>query len=98
MSASCWQALGSPALVPSPTMLQAFYGHSFQLKGIIVGFPIELGGKTVTVDVEVVDSPLDYNLQIIAATFHALACIIGWVGLIAIACRGKAAEVDRYHL
>jgi ribosomal protein L44E len=40
MSASCWQALGSPALVPSPTMLQAFYGHSFQSKGIIVGFPI----------------------------------------------------------
>jgi len=30
--------------------------------GIIQSFPIELGGKIVNVDVEVVDSLLDYNL------------------------------------
>ena len=29
--------------------------------GIIFAFPIELGGKTIFVEVEVVDAPIDYN-------------------------------------
>ena len=43
-------------------MLKAFDGHVFKLHRIVPSFPIMLGGKTVTVEVEVVDAPIDYNL------------------------------------
>ena len=42
-------------------MLKAFDGHVFKPHGIVRTFPIMLGGKVVTVEVEVVDAPIDYN-------------------------------------
>ena len=57
MSYSCWQALGSPTLVASQTILKAFDGHLFTPHGILTAFPIKLGGKTITVEVEVVNAP-----------------------------------------
>ena len=62
MSFTCWQDLGSPTLAASQTVLKSFDGHLFSPHGILVAFPIELGGKIVTVEVEVVNVPLDYNL------------------------------------
>ena len=61
MSYSCRQALGSPTLAASQTILKEFDGHLFSPHGILVAFLIELGDKTVTVEVEVVNAPLDYN-------------------------------------
>jgi hypothetical protein len=46
MSLSCWRAIGSPELAPSPTFLMTFDGHSFRPHGIIPSFPIQLEGKT----------------------------------------------------
>jgi hypothetical protein len=43
-------------------MLTAFEGHSFRPHGILPAFPVQLGGKTVEVEVGVIDAPLDYNL------------------------------------
>jgi hypothetical protein len=43
-------------------MLTYFDGCSFFPHGILPTFLIQLGGKTVEVDVGVVDAPLDYNL------------------------------------
>ena len=43
-------------------MKKSFDGHSFSPHKLIVSFPIEWGGKTVTIDVEVVDAPIDYNI------------------------------------
>lgn len=62
MSIDCLRGLGSPTFIPSLTMLKAFDGHTFQPHGIIPTFSVKLGGKTVEVEVEVVDAPLDYNL------------------------------------
>ena len=62
MSYPCWQSLGSRTLFASQTVLKAFDGHLFTAHGILATFLIELGGKKVTVEVEVVNSPLDYNL------------------------------------
>ena len=62
MSLTYWKAIGSLTLSQSPTMLTAFDGHYFRLHGILPAFPVQLGGKTVEVDVKVVDAPLDYNL------------------------------------
>ena len=62
MSLSCWKGLGSPELSQSATMLTAFDGRSFQLHGIIPSLKVQLGGKTIVIEVEVVDAPLDYNI------------------------------------
>jgi hypothetical protein len=62
ISLSCWKAVGQPVLSPSPTLLTTFNGRSFRKHGIIPSFPVQLGGKTVCVEVEVVNIPLDYNL------------------------------------
>jgi hypothetical protein len=43
-------------------MLTTFDGHSFCPHSILPAFPVQLGGKIVEVEVEVVDAPLDYNL------------------------------------
>jgi hypothetical protein len=62
MSLICWKSLSSLPLSQSPTMLTTFDGHSFYPHGILPAFLVQLGGKTIEVDVEVVDAHLDYNL------------------------------------
>ena len=36
--------------------------YSFRLHEILPSLKVQLGGKTITIEVEVVDAPLDYNL------------------------------------
>ena len=62
MSVACWKAIGSPALSQSPTTLEAFDGRESRPYGILPRLPISLEGKTVEVEVEVVDANLTYNL------------------------------------
>ena len=61
MSLSCWKGLGSPKLSQFATMLKAFDGRSFQPHRILPSLEVQLGGKTIMIEVEVVDAPLDYN-------------------------------------
>ena len=63
LSLTCWKSLASPKLVTSPTTLKAFDGRGFQPHGLISALAVELvGGGTISIQVEVVDAPLDYNL------------------------------------
>jgi hypothetical protein len=75
----CWKGFGSPILSQFPTMLTAFDDHSFYPHDIIPAFPIQLGGKTVEVDVEVVDAPLDCNLLLGCNWTYAMIAIISSV-------------------
>ena len=43
-------------------MLIAFDARYFRLHGILPSLKVRLGGKTIAIEVEVVDAPLDYNL------------------------------------
>ena len=61
MAITCCKVMGSPELVPSNTLLTSFDGRFFCLHGILPSFDIELVGKMVSIEVEVVDAPLDYN-------------------------------------
>jgi hypothetical protein len=54
MSLACWKGLKSPTLNKSPTMLR-FDGRGFHPHGLLQSLVVQLGGKTVTVDVEVVN-------------------------------------------
>jgi hypothetical protein len=76
MSLACWKAIGQPELSPSPTLLTTFDGHSFRPHGIIPSFPIQLGGKTMCVEVEVVDSPIDYNLLLGRSWTYAMKVVV----------------------
>jgi hypothetical protein len=79
MSLICWKAIGSPTLSQSLTMLTAIDGHSFHPHSILPTFPVQLGGKTVKVDVEVVDAPLDYNLLLGHNWTYAMTAFILYV-------------------
>jgi hypothetical protein len=79
MSLACWKAIGQPALSPSPTLLTAFDDHSFRPHGIAPSFPVQLGGKTMCVKVEVVDAPLDYNLLLGWSWTYAMQAVVATV-------------------
>ena len=75
LSLTCWRALGSPELVTSPTTLKAFDGWGFQPHGLISALAVELGEKTISIQVEVVDAPLDYNLLLGRNWFYAMTVV-----------------------
>ena len=58
MSLSCWRAISSPDINQSLTTLKSFDGHGFKPYGILNSFPMELGGRTISIDIEFVDAPL----------------------------------------
>ena len=53
---ACWIAIKSPKVVPSPTLLAAFDGHSHRPHGIILAFIICVGGNVVNIKVEIIDA------------------------------------------
>ena len=56
-------------------MLKSFGGHVFKPHGIVPSFPVTLGGKTVNVEVEVVDAPIDYNLLLGQSWTYAMEVV-----------------------
>jgi len=72
MSVACWKAIGSPNLSQSPTTLEAFDGRESHPYGILQHLPITLEGKTVEVEVEVVDANLTYNLLLGCSWTYAM--------------------------
>ena len=59
MSYAFWKAIGSPALSSSPNALEAFDGRESKPLGVLESLAITLQGKTVNVEVEVVDAKLN---------------------------------------
>jgi hypothetical protein len=62
VSVTCWKVIGSPALIESDNTLKAFNGMGFKPYDVLPSLFITLEGKSVNVEVEVFDAPLDYNL------------------------------------
>jgi len=76
MSMICWKTLGSPPLSRSSTMLKAFDGRTYTPYGILGNLQVELGGKTVEIDVEVIDENLDYNILLGRPCIYAMAAVV----------------------
>ena len=96
MSLSCWQVLSSPTLISSPTTLKAFDGHIFKPHEILTALPDEFGGKTVTIDVEVIDDPLDYNLLLGGTWFYAMKAVASIVfRLLSFPYQGKIITINQ---
>jgi hypothetical protein len=75
MSAHVWKWLGSTELVPSTITLRAYDGRPSQPEGLDKNVSIELAGKTVLIDVEVVDALLDYNILLERSDLYAMKAV-----------------------
>jgi len=96
MSIQCWRSLGSPPLNQSPTILKAFDGRGFRPFGILQELPIEVEGKSVSLDVEVVDAPLDYNLLLGRSWSYAMTAVVSSVfRVIKFPLNGKIVTIDQ---
>lgn len=56
-------------------MLKAFDGHIFKTHGILTAFTANLGGKTISIEVEVIDVTLEYNLILGCTWFYAMRVV-----------------------
>ena len=56
-----WKDFGSPNLMPTSNHLLAFNRRTSEPLGILPQIPITLGGKTIFIDVMVVQGPLDFS-------------------------------------
>lgn len=75
ISISYWRAIIYPSLLTSPTMLKEFYVHIFQPHRILTTFPIELQVKTISIEVKVVDAPLEYNFLLGCSWFYVMKVV-----------------------
>ena len=96
MSLSCWKALGCPELVPLNTLLTAFNRRSFRPHGILPAFEIKLAGKAVSIEVEVIDAPLDYNFLLGRSWTYSMSAIASAVlRVVVFPHEGKLVIVDQ---
>jgi hypothetical protein len=79
ISLTYWKSIDSPTLSQFMTMLTIFDGHSFRAHKSIPTFPVQLGGKTMEVDVKVVDASLDYNLLLGNNWTYSMTVVVSFV-------------------
>jgi hypothetical protein len=75
MSKTVWQKLGSPKLIPSTITLRAYDGRPSSPKGLFQNVPVELMGKTILIDIEVIDASLDYNILLGRSYMYAMKAV-----------------------
>jgi hypothetical protein len=75
MSKTVWQKLGSPDLLPTAITLRAYDGRPSSPEGLFQNVPVELGGKTILIDIEVMDAQLDYNILLGRTYMYAMKAV-----------------------
>jgi hypothetical protein len=76
LSSLAWKALGYPQLVSITQTLFYFNRRTNHPLGILPQFPVTLGGKTVFIDVMVVQDPLDFDLLLGRDYVYAMKAIV----------------------
>jgi hypothetical protein len=96
MSITCWKSIGSPPLTESHNTLKAFNGSGFKPYGVLPSLPITLEGKTVNVEVEVFDAPLDYNLLLGRSWIDSMRAVVSTLfHVVRFPHQGKVITVDQ---
>jgi hypothetical protein len=96
LSSTAWQALGCPPLALVTQNLLAFNRRTNQPLGTLPHFPITLGGKTVFIDVMVVQDPLDFSLLLRRDYVYAMKAIVSTLfRLISFPHDGRVVTVDQ---
>jgi hypothetical protein len=75
MSKAVWQKLGSPDLLPFAITLRAYDGRPSSPEGLFQNVPVELEGKTILIDIEVIDAQLDYNILFGRTYMYAMKAV-----------------------
>jgi hypothetical protein len=76
LSSFAWKALGCPHLAPVTQNLLAFNRRTSQPLGTLPQFSVTLGGKTIFIDVMVVQDPLDFALLLGRDYVYAMKAIV----------------------
>ena len=76
LSSTTWQAIGSLLLVPATNQILDFNRIPTTPLGILPQFPINLEGKTVFIDVMVVQGPLDFNILLGRDYVYAMKVVV----------------------
>jgi hypothetical protein len=76
LSSSAWKDLGSPNLVSFLHELLDFYKRPSEYLRILAQLPILLGGKTILVDVIMVQGPLDLNMLLGRDYVYAMNVVV----------------------
>jgi hypothetical protein len=76
MSVTCWKSIGSPTLTESHNTLKAFNGTCFKPYGVLTSLSITLEGKSVNVEVEVFNAPLDYNILLGRSRIDSMCAVV----------------------
>ena len=79
ISSNVWKRLGSPNLVSSSISLCAYDGRSSQPRGLYQNVPINLGGKMVMIDIDVINAQLDYNILVGCSYMHVMKVVVSTV-------------------
>jgi hypothetical protein len=96
MSFSCWKAIGSPPLTESQNTLRAFNGFGFKPYGVLPSLLVTLEGKTVQIEVEVFDTPLDYNLLLGRSWVDSMRAVVSTLfRVLRFPHQGKVVTVDK---
>jgi hypothetical protein len=96
MSFSCWKSIGSPPLNESKNTLKSFNGSGFKPYGVLPSFPVTLEGKTVQVEVEVFNAPLDYNLLLSRSWIDSMRAVVSTLfRVVHFPHQGKVVTVDQ---
>jgi hypothetical protein len=75
MSKTVWQKLGSPELIPFAINLRAYDRQPSSPEGLFQNVPVKLGGKTILIDIEVINAPLDYNILFGRSYMYAMKAV-----------------------
>ena len=76
LSLNSWKVLGSPSLLPEMRNLIGFDKGTNRPLGILLILPITLRGKTIYLNVMVVQGPLNYNLLLGRDYIYSMGAIV----------------------
>lgn len=76
ISSLTWKALGSPKLLTAQSQFLAYDRRPGESMGVLPQLPITLGGKTVLIDMMVVDSPLEFNMLLGRDYVYAMNAVV----------------------
>jgi hypothetical protein len=99
MSVTCWKAIGFPILTKSHNTLNAFNSTGFKPYIVFPLLSITLEGKSINVEVEVFDAPLDYKILLGRSWIDNMCAVVSILfPVLRFSHQGKVITIDQLAL
>ena len=76
LSSITWKSIGSCNIEPTYIQLLVFNRSISEPLGVLPQFPITLGGKTINIDVMVMQGPLDFNFVLDCDYIYSMKVVV----------------------